>query len=169
MKKKFGLTKFCLVWQNLEFRQTDVWQNSGVFRQQWCEVSLLPCNNVWLVVNGAMRNAQQTIYRLYFRTFGMQCKGTTIWFWGRGGGAVKILFGQIIYFRHGLGREISFMWHGLGKIYFRVNISDDFSPIFIGNPIFWIKETDNSNGVPILCQTAFSSLSLPFFVRLKLF
>ena len=26
MKKKFGLTKFCLVWQNLEFRQTDVWQ-----------------------------------------------------------------------------------------------------------------------------------------------
>ena len=29
MKKKFGLTKFCLVWQNLEFRQTDVWQNSA--------------------------------------------------------------------------------------------------------------------------------------------
>ena len=47
--------------------------------------------------------------------------------------------------------------------------SDDFSPIFIGNPIFLIKETDNSNGVPILCQAAFSSLSLPFFVRLELF
>ena len=29
----FGLTKFCSVWQNLEFCQTDVWQNSGVFRQ----------------------------------------------------------------------------------------------------------------------------------------
>ena len=33
MKKKFGLTKFCSVWQNLEFCQTDVWQNSRVFRQ----------------------------------------------------------------------------------------------------------------------------------------
>ena len=48
-------------------------------------------------------------------------------------------------------------------------ISDDFCPIFIGNPIFWTPETDNSNGVPILCQIAFSSLSFPFFVRLKLF
>ena len=47
--------------------------------------------------------------------------------------------------------------------------SDDFCPIFIGNPIFWIQETDNSNGVPILCQIAFSWLSFPFFVRLKLF
>ena len=48
-------------------------------------------------------------------------------------------------------------------------ISDDFRPIFIGNPIFWIQETDNSNGAPILCQIAFSSLSFPFFVWLKLF
>ena len=47
--------------------------------------------------------------------------------------------------------------------------SDDFYPIFIGNPIFWIPETDNSNGVPILCRIAFSSLSFRFFVRLKLF
>ena len=47
--------------------------------------------------------------------------------------------------------------------------SDDFCPIFIGNPIFWIQETDISNGVLILCQIAFSSLSFPFFVRLKLF
>ena len=31
--KKFGLTKFCLIWQNLEFCQTDVWQNSKVFWQ----------------------------------------------------------------------------------------------------------------------------------------
>ena len=31
--KKFGLTKFCSVRQNLEFCQTDVRQNSRVFRQ----------------------------------------------------------------------------------------------------------------------------------------
>ena len=31
--KKFGPTKFCSVRQNLEFCQTDVWQNSRVFRQ----------------------------------------------------------------------------------------------------------------------------------------
>ena len=62
-----------------------------------------------------MRNAQQTIYRLYFGAFGTQ--------WGRlfdsgggGGGGCKILFGQIIYFRHGLDRKFIFMWHGLGKI-----------------------------------------------------
>ena len=55
----------------------------------------------------ATRNAQQTIYRLYFGAFGTrQCKGTTIWFWG--GGGSQILFGQIIYFRNGLGREIYF-------------------------------------------------------------
>ena len=48
---------------------------------------------------------------------------------------------------------------------FQINVmsSDDFCPIFIGNPIFWIQETDHSNGVPILCQIAFSSLSFPFF------
>ena len=28
-----GPTKFCSVWQNLEFCRTDVWQNSKVFRQ----------------------------------------------------------------------------------------------------------------------------------------
>ena len=43
-----------------------------------------------------------------------------------------------------------------------INISDDFCLIFIRNPIFWIQETDNSNGVPILCQIAFSSLSSLF-------
>ena len=39
-KKKFSLTKFCSVWQNLEFCHTNVWQNSGIFGQHWCEVSL---------------------------------------------------------------------------------------------------------------------------------
>ena len=34
---------------------------------------------------------------------------------------------------------------------------------------FLIQETDNSNGVPILCQIAFSSFSFPFLVWLKLF
>ena len=40
-----------------------------------------------------------------------RCKGTTIWFWGGGGGAWHFWSGQIIYFHHRLGR----------KIYFRVN------------------------------------------------
>ena len=30
-KKKFGLTKFCSVWQNFEFCQTNVWQNFEYF------------------------------------------------------------------------------------------------------------------------------------------
>ena len=46
--------------------------------------------------------------------------------------------------------------------------SDDFSPIFIGNLIFLIKETENSNGVPILCQAAFSSLSLSVFCPVEI-
>ena len=46
--------------------------------------------------------------------------------------------------------------------------SDDFCPIFIGNSIFWIQETDNSNRVPILCQIAFSSLSFPFFCPVEI-
>ena len=33
--QKFGPTKFCSVRQNLEFCQTNVWQNSKVFRQHW--------------------------------------------------------------------------------------------------------------------------------------
>ena len=52
----------------------------------------------------ATHNAQQTIYLLYFGAFGTQCKETTIWFWE--GGGCQILFGQMIYFRRGLGREI---------------------------------------------------------------
>ena len=42
----------------------------------------------------------------------------------RGGGSCQILFGQIIYFRRGLGREINFHVARLGKIYFRVNMID---------------------------------------------
>ena len=38
------------------------------------------------------------------------------------GGGCQILFGHIIYFRHGLGQEFIFMGHGLGKIYYRVNM-----------------------------------------------
>ena len=65
----------------------------------------------------AMRNAQQTIYRLYFGAFGTQfynlpVKGRPFDSEGLGVGGCHILFGQIIYFRHGLG------W----KIYFHVNM-----------------------------------------------
>ena len=49
--------------------------------------------------------------------------------------------------------------------------SDDFSPIFIGNPIFWIEETDNSNGVPILCHyfifVTFASVFWPVEIVLR--
>ena len=38
-------------------------------------------------------------------------KGTTIWFWGGGGGGWHFWSGQIIYFHHVVGQ----------KIYFRVN------------------------------------------------
>ena len=63
----------------------------------------------WLVVNGAKPNAQQTIYRLYFGAFGTQSgnvRGGL--FDSEGGGGCQILFGQIIYFWYGLGREIHF-------------------------------------------------------------
>ena len=79
----------------------------------------------------ATRNAQQTIYRLYFGAFGTQCKETTIWFW-EGRGSCQILFGQIIYFRRGLGREINFHVARLGKIYFRVNMIDHRA-----SPLHW--------------------------------
>ena len=46
--------------------------------------------------------------------------------------------------------------------YILTESSDDFRPIFIGNPIFWIQETDNSNGVPILCQIAFRHFRFRF-------
>ena len=59
-----------------------------------------------LVVNGAMRNAQQTIYGLFFGPLECNVRGRL--FDTEGGGGCQILFGQIIYFRHGLGREIYF-------------------------------------------------------------
>ena len=71
----------------------------------------------------ATRNAQQTIYRFYFgplerndrrRPFDSE----------KGGGGCQILFEQIIYFRCGLGREISFhvAWAQENLYYFRVNM-----------------------------------------------
>ena len=41
---------------------------------------------------------------------------------GVGGGGCQILFGQIIYFGMGSAGKFIFMWHGLGKIYFLVNM-----------------------------------------------
>ena len=54
----------------------------------------------------ATRNAQQTIYRLYFRAFGTYVRGRLGYLILKGG--CQILFGQIIYLTHGLGREIYF-------------------------------------------------------------
>ena len=59
----------------------------------------------------ATRNAQQTIYRLYFgpseRNVIVRRRPFDSESWG-GGAGCQILFGQIIYFRLGLGREIYF-------------------------------------------------------------
>ena len=74
-----------------------------------------------LVVNGGTRNAQQTIYRLYFGAFETQCKlgYDYLILRGGGGGGCQILFGQIVYFRHGLGRGNLFSCGmGSGKFMF---------------------------------------------------
>ena len=72
MKKKFGLTKFCSVWQNLEFCQTNVWQNSGVFRQH-CDRnrSLFSCYSGSVVrvapglqIRRAVRGATAFLFKL---------------------------------------------------------------------------------------------------------
>ena len=55
----------------------------------------------WRDAQRAMRNRQFIGYTL--GPLEPQCKGTIL----RGGGC-QILFGQIIYFRHGLGPEIYF-------------------------------------------------------------
>ena len=60
------------------------------------------------MVRRAMRNAQQTIYQLYFGAFGTQCKGTTIWFWEVGG--VKFC----------LDRQYIFSVGSVGKFNFHV-------------------------------------------------
>ena len=61
----------------------------------------------WRDAQRAMRNRQFIGYTLGHLERNV-IKGTTIWFWRGGGGGCQILFGQIIYFRHGLGREIYF-------------------------------------------------------------
>ena len=45
--KKFGPTKFCSVQQYLEFCQTNVWQNSKVFRQHCLRHSSNRPSNQW--------------------------------------------------------------------------------------------------------------------------
>ena len=83
---------------------------------------------IWLVVNGATRNAQCATDNLSVILWGLLNERTSLKGDDHligGGEGCQTLFGQIIYFRHGLGRKIGkiiFMWHGLGKIYFHVNM-----------------------------------------------
>ena len=68
----------------------------------------------------ATRNAQQTIYRLYF--WPLEHNERTHLILRPGGGGCQIVLGQIIYFRRGLGREIYFYVAWARKIYFRVHM-----------------------------------------------
>ena len=124
---KFSMLKFCdQSLQNLSCFLTSNSEHPLVLLMASCK---------WRDAQRAMRNRRFIGYTL--RPLERNVRGRLF----ESEGGCQILFGQILYFRHGLGPvgKLIFMWHGLGKIYFCVNMVNH-SPLRLSEAI-----TINSN------------------------